>query len=107
MYAIRSYYEIAKRYLLPQEIKRHGLKTREIAISKTALAELINKYTREAGVRNLRRRIADIVRKSAKMILEDSSIDKVNISLKNLKNFVEKSVFEIDKTDHIARNNFV
>jgi len=106
-YTPQEKFEIAKRYLLPQEIKRHGLKTREIAISKTALAELINKYTREAGVRNLRRRIADIVRKSAKMILEDSSIDKVNISLKNLKNFVEKSVFEIDKTDHIAHIGIV
>ena len=63
-YTPQEKFEIAKRYLLPQEIKRHGLKTREIAISKTALAELINKYTREAGVRNLRRRIADIVRKS-------------------------------------------
>ncbi len=106
-YTPQEKFEIAKRYLLPQEIKKHGLKTREITISKTALAELINKYTREAGVRNLRRRIADIVRKSARMILEDPSLEKVNISLKNLKNFVEKSVFEIDKTDHIAHIGIV
>ncbi len=102
-YTPQEKFEIAKRYLIPQELKKHGLKARELSISKPALEELINSYTREAGVRNLRRRIADIVRKSAKMILEESTLDKVSISLKNLKNFVEKSVFEIDKTDHISR----
>jgi len=101
-YTPQEKFEIAKRYLVPQELKKHGLKSRELSISKAALVEVIHKYTREAGVRNLRRRIADIVRKSAKMILEDPSLLKVNISLKNLDNFLEKSVFEIDKTDHIA-----
>ncbi|MBN2896103.1 MAG: endopeptidase La [Campylobacterales bacterium] len=102
-YTPQEKYEIAKRYLIPQELKKHGLKPRELSISKSALEELINSYTREAGVRNLRRRVADIVRKSAKMILEESALEKVTISLKNLKNFVDKSVFEIDKTDHIPK----
>jgi ATP-dependent Lon protease len=101
-YTPQEKFEIAKRYLVPQELKKHGLKPREVSLSKAALAEVIHKYTREAGVRNLRRRIADIVRKSAKMILEDSSISKISISLKNLNEFLEKSVFEIDKTDHVA-----
>jgi len=101
-YTPQEKFEIAKRYLVPQELKKHGLKAREVSLSKAALAEVIHKYTREAGVRNLRRRIADIVRKSAKMILEDSNISKVSISLKNLSDFLEKSVFEIDKTDHVA-----
>ncbi len=102
-YTPQEKFEIAKRYLMPQELRKHGLKAREVSISKAALAEVIHKYTREAGVRNLRRRIADIIRKSAKMILEDSSISKINITLKNLDDFLEKSIFEIDKTDHIAR----
>ncbi len=101
-YTPQEKFEIAKRYLVPQELRKHGLKAREVSISKAALAEVIHKYTREAGVRNLRRRIADIIRKSAKMILEDSSISKINITLKNLDDFLEKSIFEIDKTDHIA-----
>ncbi|MEA1920537.1 MAG: endopeptidase La [Campylobacterota bacterium] len=100
-YTPQEKFEIAKRYLVPQELKKHGLKSREIAISKAALAEVIHKYTREAGVRNLRRRIADIIRKSAKMILENPETPKINISLKNLNDFLEKSVFEIDKTDHV------
>lgn len=101
-YTPQEKFEIAKRYLLPQEIKRHGLKSREVTVSKAALQEIIHKYTREAGVRNLRRRIADIARKSAKMLLEESTLDKVNVSGKNLSDFMDKSVFEIDKTDHIA-----
>jgi len=79
------------------------LKTAELSISKTALAEVIEKHTREAGVRNLRRRVADIVRKAAKKILEEPSTQKVTVSLKNLKDFLEKTIFEIDRTDHIDR----
>jgi len=100
-YTPQEKFEIAKRYLFPQELKKHGLKSSEVSISKVAMQEIIHKYTREAGVRNLRRRMADIVRKSAKRILEDPSINKVTVSVKNLKDFLEKTVFEIDTTDGI------
>jgi ATP-dependent Lon protease len=93
--------EIAKRYLIPQELKKHGLKKGEVSISKPALKELIHSYTREAGVRNLRRRIADMSRKIARQMLENPAIDKVSISLKNLKDFFDKSVFEIEKTTKV------
>ena len=100
-YTPQEKFEIAKRYLLPQELKKHGLKTSEVAISAPALKELIHKYTREAGVRNLRRRIADVVRKSAKQILEHPETTKVSVTLKNLSSFLDKTVFEIEKTDNI------
>ncbi len=102
-YTPQEKFEIAKRYLLPQELKKHGLKSSEVSVSKTAMQEIIHKYTREAGVRNLRRRMADLVRKSAKMILENPELTKVSITIKNLKDFLEKTVFEIDKTDRIPR----
>lgn len=102
-YTPQEKFQIAKQYLIPQELKKHGLKSSELAISKTALAEVIEKHTREAGVRNLRRRIADIVRKSAKRILENPNAEKINVSIKNIKDFLEKTVFEIEKTDHINR----
>ncbi|MCD6433256.1 MAG: endopeptidase La, partial [Sulfurimonas sp.] len=98
-YTPQEKFEIAKRYLIPQELKKHGLKNSEISISKPALKELIHSYTREAGVRNLRRRIADMSRKVAKDILEKPEIDKISLTLKNLKDYFEKSVFEIEKTD--------
>jgi len=102
-YTPQEKFEIAKRYLLPQELEKHGLKKQEVTVSETALKELIHSYTREAGVRNLRRRIADIARKSAKMILEDPSLTKVTVSMKNLKSFMDKTVFEIEKTDSVDR----
>ncbi|MEA1983950.1 MAG: endopeptidase La [Campylobacterota bacterium] len=100
-YTPQEKFEIASRYLIPQELKKHGLKKSELSISKPALKELIHSYTREAGVRNLRRRIADMSRKVAKEILQNSDTSKVSISLKNLKEFFDKSVFEIEKTDKI------
>ena len=100
-YTPQEKFEIASRYLIPQELKKHGLKKSEVSISKPALKELIHSYTREAGVRNLRRRIADMNRKVAKKILQDSSLNKVSVTLKNLKTFFDKSVFEIEKTDKI------
>lgn len=93
--------EIASRYLIPQELKKHGLKKSEVHISKPAIKEIIHSYTREAGVRNLRRRVADICRKVALSMLEDSRVDKVSVSVKNLKDFFDKSVFEIEKTTKI------
>ena len=56
---------------------------------------LISDYTREAGVRNLRRRIADLMRKSARRLLENRSLTKVVITKKNLEKFTDKKVFEI------------
>lgn len=100
-YTPQEKFEIASRYLIPQEIKKHGLKKSELSISKPALKELIHSYTREAGVRNLRRRVADVCRKVARDILQDSELKKVSISGKNLKTFFDKSVFEIEKTDKI------
>jgi len=100
-YTPQEKFEIAKRYLIPQELKKHGLKNSEVSISKPALVELIHSYTREAGVRNLRRRIADMSRKAAKDILEHSDGRKISVSLKNLKDYFEKSVFEIEKTDKV------
>jgi ATP-dependent Lon protease len=100
-YTPQEKYEIAKRYLIPQELKKHGLKTSEVSISATALKELIHSFTREAGVRNLRRRIADMSRKAAKEILQHPESGKISVTLKNLKNYFDKSVFEIEKTTKV------
>ena len=91
--------EIAKRYLIPQELKKHALKKREFEIKDKALKVLIDEYTREAGVRNLRRRVASLMRKSAKRLLEDKKIEGVEITRKNLTEFVEKKVLEISRVD--------
>ena len=93
-YTPQEKFEIAKRYLWPNELKKHGLKSSEVAIKKDALNLLISDYTRESGVRNLRHRIADILRKSALEILSEQT-KKISITTKNLENYLDKKVFEI------------
>ncbi|RLB68007.1 MAG: endopeptidase La, partial [Deltaproteobacteria bacterium] len=92
-------FEIAKRYLIPQELKKHALKRREFSISDKALKILIDEYTREAGVRNLRRRLASLMRKSARKLLEDRTKDAIRITRNNLKKYTDKKVFEISLVD--------
>ncbi|BAF72853.1 endopeptidase La [Sulfurovum sp. NBC37-1] len=98
-YTPKEKFEIAKRYLIPQELKKHALKRREFSISDKALKILIDEYTREAGVRNLRRRIAGLMRKSARMLLEDANKDHIAVTKKNLEHFTDKKVFEISLVD--------
>ncbi len=78
--------EIAKRHLLPKQIKEHGIKKNEWSISDDALKDLIRYYTREAGVRNLEREIANLVRKGIKEILM-KNLKKVTVSRRNLEKF--------------------
>jgi ATP-dependent Lon protease len=61
---------IAKRYLVPKQLDAHGLDPQQVAISDRALRLIIREYTREAGVRNLERRLADVLRKAARRIAE-------------------------------------
>ncbi|WP_340119146.1 endopeptidase La [Pelagibius sp. 7325] len=60
--------QIAQRYLIPKQMKDHGVKEDEWSISESALRDMIRLYTREAGVRNLEREIANLVRKAVKEI---------------------------------------
>lgn len=92
--------EIAKKHLIPQEFKKHGLKTSELVIKEDALSDLIEKYTREAGVRSLRRAIAGIIRKAAKEILQaKTKAKKITIDSKKLPAYMDKIVFEIERSD--------
>jgi ATP-dependent Lon protease len=78
--------EIAKRHLIPKQMKEHGLKKAEWTISDDALRDIIRYYTREAGVRNLEREIANLARKSIKEILM-KNLKKIVISRRNLEKF--------------------
>ena len=61
---------IAKRYLVPKQLAAHGLDTGRVAVSDRAVRLIIREYTREAGVRNLERRLGDVLRKAARQIAE-------------------------------------
>ncbi len=69
-------YEIAKRHLIPKQLKEHGLKAKDVTFSETTIYKIIDDYTREAGVRNLERKIADVIRKKAKAIVVGGEYEK-------------------------------
>src|SRR5712664_3387392 len=78
--------EIARRHLIPKQIPAHGLKKTEWTITDDALHDLIRYYTREAGVRNLEREIANLTRKAIKDILTKKG-DKVTVTRRNLEKY--------------------
>ncbi|MCR6593670.1 endopeptidase La [Campylobacter insulaenigrae] len=96
-YTPQEKFQIAKNFLIPDEIKKHGLKNEEISFDKKVIELIISDYTRESGVRNLRRKIAEICRKCVKKLLLDKDLHIIKISTKNIKDFLDKKVFEIEK----------
>ncbi len=70
-YTENEKFHIAKEYLVEKQREKNGLSTKELSFSDHALEKIIHNYTREAGVRNLERRIGDICRKAAREFLED------------------------------------
>jgi ATP-dependent Lon protease len=70
--------QIAKKYLVPQELKNHGLTNSELEITDDAIKEIVDSYTKEAGVRNLKREIANVCRKSMKEIVLNEENGKKN-----------------------------
>lgn len=95
--------QIALKYLIPQELKKHGLSSEEIEFGKEAIKTLIERYTREAGVRNLRRVIASIMRKVATKILTQPNYKKIRLTPKLIPDFIDKIVYEIDPASKVAR----
>jgi ATP-dependent Lon protease len=67
--------EIAKRFLVPKQLEAHGLSAEHVEIDDDALRTIVREYTREAGLRNLERRIADVLRKTARRVAEGESGD--------------------------------
>lgn len=98
---INSYTEnekmhIAREHLLKKQIERNGLKEGQLVISDKALEKLILNYTREAGVRNLERRLGDLCRKAAKNILSKGGGKPVKITDKNLEKYLGKPRYLFD-----------
>ena len=87
---------IAKEHLIPKQMKAHGLKKGQMTISDEALTEIITGYTKEAGVRNLERKIGELCRKTARKILEDKQ-NSVAVERENLKELLGKPRYTYQK----------
>src|SRR5438270_7385582 len=78
---------IAKRYLAPKQLEAHGLTREQIRITNNALRRIVREYTREAGVRNLERRIADLCRKAARLVAEGHE-GKISVSERRVRTWL-------------------
>ncbi|MGH6918215.1 MAG: endopeptidase La, partial [Geminicoccaceae bacterium] len=91
--------EIARRHLIPKQLEAHGIKPQEWALSSDALVDLVRYYTREAGVRNLEREIANLIRKVTKeILLEDKK--RIGITRRNLERYAGVRKFRYGEAEH-------
>lgn len=92
-YTREEKFNIAKRHLIKKQIKKNGLTSKQLTIRNTAIYEIIDCYTREAGVRSLERKIGSICRKTAKYIVSDEK-QKVSVTDKNIEDFLSARRFK-------------
>lgn len=103
-YTENEKFHIARDYLVTKQIGRNGLKESQITFSNKSLEKIIHNYTREAGVRNLERRIGDVCRKAARQFLENDK-KSIKITESNLEKYLgkEKVTFEdVNEEDQVG-----
>ena len=91
---------IAKRYLLPKQIKNNGLKDKEIDLDDSAITDMIRYYTREAGVRSLEREISKVCRKVVKDILLNPRDEQVKVDSENLEKYLGVQRFRYGEAEN-------
>lgn len=95
---------IAKEHLLAKQMERNGIRPEQLAITGKAMAKIISGYTREAGVRNLERKLGEICRKAARPLYEGEK-EKIKVTEQNLEKFLGKEKYSFDKkndTDEVG-----
>ena len=97
---------ISQQYLMPKKMKENGLKEKEVSFSEEAVRQIIRLYTREAGVRNLEREIAKVMRKVVKELVLKKRKGKVSITVRNLEDYLGVKKFRYgvaDEKDQIGQ----
>ncbi len=98
---------IAKRYLLPKQMKQNGVKDDELKVSDAALTDMIRYYSREAGVRSLEREISKVCRKAVKQLLLEPTSRPVSVTPKNLEKFLGVRRYRYGKAEEANRVGLV
>ncbi|MBI1911968.1 MAG: endopeptidase La [Deltaproteobacteria bacterium] len=96
---------ILKNFLLPKQLKMHGLTDANLDLSNATILAVIRKYTKEAGVRNLERQVATVCRKAAKEILKKGRDTKVSVTVRSLSKYLGVAQYRygtIEATDEIG-----
>lgn len=103
-YTENEKFHIAKEHLLTKQMERNGIRPEQLAITDKAMAKIISGYTREAGVRNLERKLGEICRKAARPLYEGEK-EKIKVTEQNLEKFLGKEKYSFDKkndTDEVG-----
>ena len=98
---------IARRFLLPKQVKQNGLKEGELSVDDPAILDIIRHYTRESGVRNLEREIAKICRKAVKQLLLEPESKNVDVTAANLDKFLGVRRFRFGRAEEANRVGLV
>lgn len=88
---------IAKNHLIPKQVQKHGLKRSQLRVTDDGIRQIIQCYTRESGVRNLERCIADICRKADMAFISDETIKKVTVTGSNLQEYLGVRKYQEDR----------
>lgn len=98
-YTEREKLNIAEKYLFPKQLDEHNIPAEKINIAETAMLDVIRYYTKEAGVRNLERELASVIRKSAKRLVTGKSASSVKVTRKNLEKFLGVKRFRLEHVE--------
>ena len=90
---------IAKHHLVPKQLDKHGVKRSQMKFTDGALLKIIDEYTKEAGVRNLERKIASAVRKGAVSIVKGETEDKISVKVSNVEDFLGPKIIFGEKSE--------
>lgn len=96
-YLLEEKVQIAKKHLIPKQLKEHGIKKTELSLSEKTIEQIITEYTRESGVRLLEKTIARIIRKKAAQLVKEGSMEK-KIIAGNLQELLGSPIFQKEKS---------
>ena len=98
--------QIAKRHLIPKQVKENGLTKSEVSMDNNSIKELISSYTREAGVRQLEREIANVLRKVARDVVEDK-VKNIKVTKSKVQDYLGASKFHSDLAERATEPGVV
>ncbi len=92
-------YNIAREFLVAKQIKANGLEGKDVRFSKNAILTIVNRYTRESGVRNLEREISSICRKIAREVVKSKTVGRLNVTSKSVNKFLGPPSFKVSQIE--------
>ena len=98
---------IARRYLIPKQIENHGISEDNVIITQQAVTQIIRRYTKEAGVRNLEREVAAVTRKVARRVVQKGAETKVKVTSANIEKLLGVPKFRYGKVESADEVGFV